>query len=140
MTLAVLDTDMVTLLRRGDQQVALRVAARPVAELALTIVTVEELLAGWYAQIRQATSDAKLERAYLALRQTVAFCGQVRILDFDAASIRRFRALRAVHPRTGTNDLRIAAMAIENEALLVTRNLRDFQGIQGLTTEDWSAG
>jgi tRNA(fMet)-specific endonuclease VapC len=138
MTLAVLDTDMVTLLRRGDANVARRVAEFSPAELAMAIVTVEELLAGWYAQIRQARSDEKTERAYLALRLTVAFCGRAQILDYDHAAITRFHALRAQHRRLGTNDLRIAAIVLENQALLVTSNIGDFSRIEGLNIQDWS--
>jgi predicted nucleic acid-binding protein len=138
MTLAVLDTDMVTLLRCGNPNVVRWVAERSSAELGMTIVTVEELLAGWYAQIRQARSDEKLERAYRALRLTVAFCAGTRILDFDAVAIRRFHALRGLHRRIGTNDLRIAAIVLEHRAVLITRNVGDFAGIEGLDLEDWS--
>lgn len=34
-------------------------------------------------------------------------------------------------------DLKIAAIAIANKALLLTRNLRDFGQITELETEDW---
>ncbi len=47
MTLYVLDTDSLTLLLHGQVEIGRRAAARDPAELAVTIVTVEETLIGW---------------------------------------------------------------------------------------------
>ena len=73
MSLWVLDTDMLTLWLRGQETVAARVAATPSEQLALTIITVEEILGGWYTQVRQARDDQQLARAYQALQQAVEF-------------------------------------------------------------------
>jgi len=50
-----------------------------------------------------------------------------------------FRKLQASRVRIGTMDLRIAAIAIANDATLLTRNLSDFGKVPGLRAEDWSA-
>jgi predicted nucleic acid-binding protein len=39
---------------------------------------------------------------------------------------------------TGTNDLRIAAIVVNNAGTLITRNTKDFGKIPRLAIEDWS--
>ena len=138
MSLWVLDTDTLSLWLRGDESIATRVARTPPQQLAVTIITVEEILRGWYTQIRRARQDEQLARAYEALQQTVEFVRGTQILAFDLPAIIRYRQLRTRHRRTGTNDLRIAAIVLEQEGILVTRNGSDFNEVAGLQLEDWS--
>jgi tRNA(fMet)-specific endonuclease VapC len=138
MSLYVLDTDTVTLLLRGHPEVADKAAACDPSELAVAIITVEEVLTGWYSQVRRAKKDEQLARAYAALQEAVEFFAQVRVLPFDLEAIKGFRALRRAHPRTGTNDLRIAAIVQLHKGTLVTRNRQDFEDIDDLQTEDWT--
>jgi tRNA(fMet)-specific endonuclease VapC len=105
----------------------------------VTIITVEEVLGGWYALIRQARGDERLEWAYHRLQQSVEFLARVRILAFTSAAILRYHELRKKHRRAGKNDLRIAAIVLEAGGTLVTRNVHDFEGIAGLKVEDWSS-
>ena len=60
------------------------------------------------------------------------------MLSFTGHSATVFDVLRQQHPRRGRMDLRIAAIALTSQAILVTRNLSDFEDIQDLVTEDWS--
>jgi tRNA(fMet)-specific endonuclease VapC len=107
-------------------------------QLAVTIITMEEVLGGWYTQIRQARDDQQLARAYQALHEAIEFSRSIRILPFDLPEIRRYRQLRTQHRRIGTNDLRIAAIVLEQRGILVTRNTNDFADITGLQLDDWA--
>jgi tRNA(fMet)-specific endonuclease VapC len=138
LSLWVLDTDVLTLWLRGQETIGARVAATPPQQLSVTIITMEEVLGGWYTQIRQARDDQQLARAYQALHEAIEFSRSIRILPFDLPEIRRYRQLRTQHRRIGTNDLRIAAIVLEQQAILVTRNTSDFADISGLELEDWS--
>lgn len=138
MSLYALDTDCLTLLLHGHAAICQHVSDHDPTEMAITIITVEETLTGWYAQIRKAKKDDQMLRAYAALQQAVEFCARVRILPMSLDGMTRFRDLRSQKPRMGGNDLRMAAVALAHDATLVTRNLRDFKGIGGLKLEDWS--
>jgi tRNA(fMet)-specific endonuclease VapC len=115
-----------------------QVATTPPQQLAVTIITVEEMLGGWYTQIRQARDDQQLVRAYQALQQAVEFARGIQILPFDLPEIRRYRQLRTHHRRIGTNDLRIATIVLDQHGILVTRNTMDFAAIPGLQLDNWS--
>lgn len=52
----------------------------------------------------------------------------------------QFHELRRARVRIGTMDLRIAAIALVNDATLLSRNLADFRRVPGLRVEDWTAG
>ena len=81
----------------------------------MTIITVEEILGGWYTQIRQSRDDQQLARACEAFQQAVEFTRGIQLLPFDLPGIRRYRQLRTHHRRIGTNDLRIATIVLEQQ-------------------------
>jgi tRNA(fMet)-specific endonuclease VapC len=138
MSLFVLDTDVLTLHRTGHPKVLQQVNNHLQDDLAITAISVEEQLTGWYAQLRRAKTRDQLARAYEQLAVTTAFLSQVTILSFPVPAILRYEQLLALKVNVGRNDLRIAAIALENGGILVTRNRRDFQRVPNLTIEDWS--
>jgi tRNA(fMet)-specific endonuclease VapC len=138
MSLFVLDTDTVTLYHQGHPLVAQRVAARPAAELAIAVITVEEQLSGWDRLLRKAKQPPQLADAYRRLAETVTALAQRRILLFPASAIARYGRLAAMKLNVRKGDLRIAAIALENAAVVVTCNVRDFQRVPGLTVENWA--
>ena len=64
MRLFVLDTDTLTLHQRGHAMVCGNVALHDSEDLAISVITVEEQLSGWYTVLRQAKSKDKRARAY----------------------------------------------------------------------------
>lgn len=138
MILYVLDTDMLTLLEDGHPTVGQRFLQQPPEEVAVTVLSVEEQLSGWYTQVRKAKRAEKLEWAYRRLTDTVSFLAHMQIVTYDQVAMQRYEQLRKAKIKIGRMDLRIAATVLERGAILVTRNLRDFQKVPDLRIEDWS--
>ena len=138
MSLYVLDTDTFQLFQDDHPLVIARVQAVAPDDRAISVVTVEEQLSGWYAQLRQAKQPERLLWAYRRLAATARFLSRVQIVDFDEAALQRYEELKKNKLKIGTNDLRIAATVLERGAILVTRNERDFRKVPDLHIEDWS--
>jgi tRNA(fMet)-specific endonuclease VapC len=96
-------------------------------------------LRGRLSQIRKANSEDKYIKACAALHDAIRLFASIRILDFDHDANIRYQALRQMKIRIGSQDLRIAVIAIATNSILVTRNRSDFGKISGLMIEDWSA-
>ena len=138
MALNVLDTDILSLYQRGHEVVCDRVQRHDMEELAVTIITVEEQLSGWYTARRRSKAPADVARVYQRFVDSVRLLARMQILSFTENAIERFESLRRMKLGVKANDLRIAAIALENSATLVTRNRADFGRIPGLQIEDWS--
>ncbi|MFB1490216.1 MULTISPECIES: type II toxin-antitoxin system VapC family toxin [unclassified Thiocapsa] len=138
MTLLVLDTDHLSLFQRGNTALLPHIRAIPPAQIAISIVSVEEMLQGRLAQVRRAGIGEDRIRAYAWLEKTLTFVRAFRVLPFDDQAERRYVDLAARRLRIGAQDLKIAAIALCHDAVLVTRNQRDFGRIAGLELEDWT--
>ena len=138
MSCFVLDSDIRSLLEKGDPVVAARSTGAVRATLATTVVSVEEMLSGWYTLLRLAKRRSQIVLAYERLATSVEFLSTFTIWRFTDAAVDRFERLRTMWLGVRGNDMRIAAIALELGAVLVTRNRRDFQRMPGLTIEDWS--
>jgi tRNA(fMet)-specific endonuclease VapC len=110
----------------------------PGNDLAITIVTVEEQLRGWLAAIRRHHTSERQVNAYAGLQGALTMLLAITVLEFDALAYRRYETLRRLGIRVGSQDLRIAAIALTIGGTLVTRNRRDFSQVAGLAIQDWS--
>jgi tRNA(fMet)-specific endonuclease VapC len=133
-----LDTDHLSLHERGHLPLRSRVAAFPSEELAVSVVTMEEMLRGRLAILARRSEGAARVHAYAKLLETVQFFSRIQVVPFDMACEHRLQMLRALRLRVGSRDLRIAATALVHNVALITRNRRDFGQVPGLLLDDWS--
>lgn len=142
MAVYLLDTNHVTLLQRAGAEganIRRRLANVPREIVATTIVCYEEQMRGWLAFTAKTRSAEKQIDNYERLQRNLEFYCAIPLLPFDEKAVKVFQRLWLARPRIGTMDLKIAAIALANDATLLTRNERDFGRVPGLRTEDWSA-
>src|SRR5262249_26469656 len=136
MTPYVLDTDTLTLYQENHLAGVGHVAQHPPADIAITVLTVEEQLSGWYTRLRRAKDIDDLAAVYERLTATSASLGRFRILAFTKPAILRFELLCAAKLGVAKMDLRIAAVTLEVGGTVVTRNpatFREFPGLRSRT-------
>jgi tRNA(fMet)-specific endonuclease VapC len=136
----ILDTDCFSLWQQNHPIIMQRVEANA-KNIAVTIVTAEELIRGRFNVIRQASEPSQTDKlilAYTKLWDTLEDLKVLNILKFDRDAGTVYTEFRCQRIRIGTQDLRIAAIVLANLAILVTRNYRDFSQVPGLVQEDWT--
>jgi tRNA(fMet)-specific endonuclease VapC len=85
----------------------------------------------------KAASGPEMLRAQHLLQRTEAFLEQLFIVSFDDSAAREFDRLRQVYRKVGHADLMIASITLSRRATLVTRNLRHFRQMAGLSVVNW---
>jgi len=137
----ILDTDHLNILQIGKgtayEALAARMDASPNQDFATTVVTFEEHMRGWLAGIRRAREIADQVRPYDQLIKLLRFFEAWNILRFSENAASIFHGLRQQGVRIGALDLKIASIALEHGAILLSANLRDFDQVPGLRVEDW---
>ena len=136
-----LDTDHLSLWQRGtDEGVRIRDRVRRLApdDYGITIVSYAEQVKGWLASVARSQTPEDEVRAFGEMQQSLRFCTAFSIWGFTAEAAAIAAHLKASKLRVGTQDLRIASIALANDATLLTRNTRDFVRVPDLRFEDWS--
>ena len=136
-----LDTDHVNVLKYPDHPqfvtltTQLNAAADP--DVATTVITIEEQMRGWLAWINRSDDVQRQVPAYQELLRLFDFYSRWQVMAFDDQAAKTFQALRRSRIRIGTMDLKIAAIALVHDALLLSANLRDFQRVPNLRVANW---
>lgn len=136
-----LDTDHLTVLRFRSGERCVRLVARMDAAagevFGTTIINAAEQLKGWLAAVNRERDVLRQVTAYRELGRLFDFFSGYHIAEFDEASAQRFQDLRQSKIRVGTNDLKIAAIALTTDSLLLTANRQDSEQVPGLRFANW---
>lgn len=129
-----LDTNTILDYFKGKGGVGGKLLAIPPAEVALPAVAAYEVWVGVLGSRNAQRRQVEYER----------FLSMVEVLPFDTAASRRAAELRVALEQKGEAigpmDTLIAAIALVHGATLVTRNVREFGRVPGLTVVNWHDG
>jgi tRNA(fMet)-specific endonuclease VapC len=136
-----LDTDPISFLQRrsGPEYAALasRMGQHKPSDFALCVVSFHEQTLGANTFISRARTTADVVRGYTLFAEILSGFVGATVLPFDAATGMVFDGLQAQRVRIATMDLRIAAVALTQGLMLLTRNRANFSLVPGLVIEDW---
>jgi tRNA(fMet)-specific endonuclease VapC len=137
-----LDTDHISFLQRRSSsefiRLTLRMSQHALSDFALSVISFHEQVIGAHSFINRAQTNTDMARGYTLLLETLNSFAKAPVLPFDAKAIAIFDEMRRQKVRVSTMDLRIAAIAISNNLVLLTRNTGDFSKVPSLITEDWT--
>ena len=136
-----LDTDHINALQTSEGAVYDRLLGNMMAasdqDFATTVITLEEQMRGWLAVINRTRHIHLQVLPYKRLASLIYFFSQWKTQPFDGRAAEQFEQLRSQKVRIGTMDLKIASIALTQDALLLSANLRDFKRVPNLRVQDW---
>src|SRR5438309_10926866 len=97
MSLYLLDTDTLSLLQESNPTVSIRVNSRPVADIAVSVITIQEQMRGALHFIGRARTRQQLASAYDRLvHQIMPAWHYLTVFAFPEPAILRFEHLRSL--------------------------------------------
>ena len=136
------DTDIFSLMQRSDGAVYPRlrekICQHQPHEIKITIISFEEQTRGWLAYLAKSKTLMSQITAYAKLQLLLLDFSEIDVLPFDSEAAFHYDRLRKAKIRVGAMDLKIAAIALANSAMVITRNIGDFSKVPGLKAEDWT--
>lgn len=134
-----LDTDTVTHYHYGNENVRRKVAAVEADELAVAVVTRNEILRGRADSLLKAATEDELRTASERFQQTQEMLMAFLTIHFEEDAIQHFGRLKKLKAlkKMGRADMLIACIALAHDALLVTRNTKDYKDVPRLRLENW---
>ena len=135
-----LDSDHFTVVTNKDYSghIALvdRLRNQP-QDVRLPVIVAEESLKGWLAQVHRAKRESQKIAAYDHLIKVISALSKSQIVPWTEEAARELARQRGLRVNIPPHDLMIASLAITHDALLLTRNAKDFSRVHGLRFESW---
>ena len=134
------DTDVLSLLLRGDPVCLQKASVIPDDQHGIPIVSAEEVLRGRLDAIRKSQagkSKMTIDETYRRFERTIIDLQNLKILSHSAQAETLVQSWLGQKIKVGISDLRIAAICIVHSATLISRNRRDFEQVPGLMVEYW---
>ena len=127
-----LDTNIYIYIKKNNPpQVLAKLQSLSVEQVCMSSITYAEL---FYGAIKSQQSVNNIEKI-------VVLKSIIPILQFDEYAAEQYGRIRAnLESRgliIGSNHLLIAAHALSQKHILVSNNLREFERVDGLITENW---
>jgi tRNA(fMet)-specific endonuclease VapC len=135
-----LDTDHLSIFvdqRAAGNSALVRRLEQAQEPLAIPVVAVEEQCKGWLAKLHRTRDIHQQITPYGRLAELFDFLAEWDIISLNEAAADIFTQLRRQKTRIGSQDLKIAAITLAKDALLLSANLRDFHKVPGLRVENW---
>ena len=127
-----LDTNIIAYIRNQHPETVLRQFEKYQPEdLCISVITMAELE---YGIFRSSKPDQNRQALLMLL-------SRIQIIPFDIDAAKEYGRIRDDLTKKGTligaNDLLIAAHACAMGLTLITNNIREFERVEGLKTENW---
>ena len=126
-----LDTNIVIYVIKKRPLAALATFNEHAGQMCVSAITLAELIHGAEKSAKPAHN----------LKQVEDFISRLDVLDYTNKSALHYGQIRAELEKSGqpigVNDLHIAAHARSEGLILVSNNLREFDRVSGLRTENW---
>ena len=124
-----IDSDVLIYFLKGKQEVVQRLSQIPIDDLYISRINYTELIYGAY-------NSSKIDQN---LKVIEPFLDSFKILEFTKTSSLIFAKEKARLKKNGNiiadMDLMIASIAIENDCILISNNIKHFDRVQNLELE-----
>jgi predicted nucleic acid-binding protein len=133
------DTDTLTHFSHGNENLRRKIEEAADEQFAVAVITRNEVLRGRAESLLKAANEAELQKAAERFQQTEELLADFIVVGIDDNAISHFGKLvkQKNLKKMGRADMLIACIALANNALLVTRNTKDYKHVAGLRLENW---